>query len=1171
MKKLLALFKSGWFVTLVGVILLSILIWFGGPYLGIGTIHPLASAVVRLVVILLIFVVWAITWQIIQLRARNKTKHLTADMAGQGASSTKDPNHSGSAEKTQLQMRFQEAIDTLRKSRRGGAHLYDLPWYVVIGPPGSGKSTLLQNSGLHFPLSDRFGKDALRGIGGTRNCDWWFTDEAVFLDTAGRYTTQDSDQVADASAWIEFLHLLRRYRKRRPVNGVLIALSMSDLLLLNETERHAHIQAIRRRLDELSEHLHIAVPAYLVFTKCDLIAGFTEFFDDLSAELRNQVWGFTFPVAKTMSGTAAQDFDEEFGLLMDRLNTRVLERLHDEHDQGRRAAILTFPQQLNALREVARQIAEGVFSTHQYGVQPLLRGAYLTSGTQEGTPIDRMMGAVARTFGVDVAQVHAPGAQQRTFFISRLLQEVVFAESGFAGTNPAIERRKAIIQIASYVGVVTVAGLLLTGLTMSYFRNTAYLHSVNVALKHFPGKSSVARATTQKGYFERVLERLDNFSAVQVVAQKYHNQSPWLMGFGLYQGHTVSGQVQAAYIRELNGLLLPGLASQFQMGMTENAADPQKLYYFLKGYLMLAEPRHMNTDELMTLGNIEWEQLFPNVPVIQKALSKNLQALVGMPGALHPLSPNATLVEQARSTLRSANLTTLIYSSMKLKEKSAGYAPLRLSNELGLLGDVFQNKDGTPLSTEIPALYTQPVFEHEANAGIETAVDQFTKNDWVFGAARINAVQKAGLDRQVLDLYQQDYIKIWDALINNLQLRPVNNLLDASAVAAKLSGPSSPLKALLLVVRHNTSDMMRKPPESAATQKLNGMKENAEHAASKNALAQALASNNGSTTVEKPGAAIAQHFKSVDALTQGAPGSEPIDQVFSVLKQLSQTLMSMSDRSVDPTGKPNPQLQLAQQQVAQLPVPVSTWLSTLTGDTQTLMASGAEGALQKKFQHAVGNKCAEVVHGRYPFSPDSTVGVPLQNFAELFGTGGRFNRFYTHTLEKLINTDSSVWRWKNGPGAIRGHPGLLREMQMADQIRQMYFHRGSTPEVDFTLINPILSSGISKLVIDIDGQKYTYQPGGAVTSDAMRWPGPHPGQVSIAAYDDSGTLISRFDYQGDWAFFHALQAAHLQRKSDLLFPAQFNFGGKTVTITVKASNLVNPFLNTVDQNFRCGG
>ena len=94
-----------------------------------------------------------------------------------------------------------EAIEALQEDpERGKGGLYDLPWYVIIGPPGSGKTTALVNSGLHFPLSQRFGAGALRGVGGTRNCDWWFTDEAVLLDTAGRYTTQDSDAARTAPA-----------------------------------------------------------------------------------------------------------------------------------------------------------------------------------------------------------------------------------------------------------------------------------------------------------------------------------------------------------------------------------------------------------------------------------------------------------------------------------------------------------------------------------------------------------------------------------------------------------------------------------------------------------------------------------------------------------------------------------------------------------------------------------------------------------------------------------------------------------------------------------------------------------------------------------------------------------------------------------------------------------
>ena len=113
-------------------------------------------------------------------------------------------------------------------------------------------------------------------MGGTRNCDWWFTDEAVFLDTAGRFTTQDSDAGADAAGWLEFLSLLGEYRTRRPINGVILTVSAQDLMTQHADSRESYVAAARRRLNELNRELRIQLPVYVMVTKCDLVAGFTE-------------------------------------------------------------------------------------------------------------------------------------------------------------------------------------------------------------------------------------------------------------------------------------------------------------------------------------------------------------------------------------------------------------------------------------------------------------------------------------------------------------------------------------------------------------------------------------------------------------------------------------------------------------------------------------------------------------------------------------------------------------------------------------------------------------------------------------------------------------------------------------------------------------------------------
>src|SRR5437879_5614115 len=118
---------------------------------------------------------------------------------------------------------------------------------------GAGQTTALVNSGLKFPLSRGATPAAVAGVGGTRYCDWWFTEDAVLIDTAGRYTTQDSDAKADQQSWFSFLDLLKKNRPRQPVNGVLVAISLEDLMVMSTAEINAHANAIRARLPELPD------------------------------------------------------------------------------------------------------------------------------------------------------------------------------------------------------------------------------------------------------------------------------------------------------------------------------------------------------------------------------------------------------------------------------------------------------------------------------------------------------------------------------------------------------------------------------------------------------------------------------------------------------------------------------------------------------------------------------------------------------------------------------------------------------------------------------------------------------------------------------------------------------------------------------------------------------
>ena len=338
-----------------------------------------------------------------------------------------------------IQARFKQAADDLQDARfpnpDGRSRAIDeMPWYVMIGAPGSGKTTALLNAGLRFPLYTAETGASVPGVGGTRNCDWWFADEAVLLDTAGRYTTQASDRKADAAAWQGFLALLKQFRPERPLNGALVTASVLDLMLWSKAERAKFATHVRMRLTEMYAALNQRFPIYALVTKMDLLAGFTEFFGDFDQTARQQVWGTTFG-HDVDPALIAEPYAKEFAALEERLGAEMLARLHEEPDLQRRAAIYRFPQQFHPLGPLVGEFLAQAFGAQVNHRSLQLRGVYFTSGTQEGNPIDRVLAAMARSFKLERAAAVVGTGTGKSYFITRLLRDVVFPEHGLAAVE----------------------------------------------------------------------------------------------------------------------------------------------------------------------------------------------------------------------------------------------------------------------------------------------------------------------------------------------------------------------------------------------------------------------------------------------------------------------------------------------------------------------------------------------------------------------------------------------------------------------------------------------------------------------------------------------------------------------------------------------------------------
>ena len=294
-----------------------------------------------------------------------------------------------------IEKRWLRAVSIMRSSYLGrkGNPLYALPWYMVMGKTGAGKSSAIRYSGLNAMLTD-VGPEEIDAS--TRNCDWHFFRESVIMDTAGRYAVP-VNEAKDSAEWREFLTRLAKYRVRKPLNGLVIAVA-ADTLQGQGEHLLSEARCLRRRIDEIMRILGAKFPVYLMVTKIDLPAGLAGLLESLPEESKKQSLGVLVqspdqeslqPIETQISG-ALRAFS-------DRLRNFCL-YAGNPGDGPSPHRIMAW-EEFRALMPALRAYAEEVFADNPYQETPLLRGIFLSSalrGQQENSRAFPALGALAR-------------------------------------------------------------------------------------------------------------------------------------------------------------------------------------------------------------------------------------------------------------------------------------------------------------------------------------------------------------------------------------------------------------------------------------------------------------------------------------------------------------------------------------------------------------------------------------------------------------------------------------------------------------------------------------------------------------------------------------------------------------------------------------------------------
>lgn len=1050
----------------------------------------------KVLLIALVPVVW-VSW--VLLRRWRRRRAAAAPGQGEGAKKGRLPAPVGTYE--ELTRGTEAVMQWLRGSKLGGDKgnaAYALPWYVVAGPKGSGKTSLLLSSGLDFHVLPGQRASEQQVVRPTQFCDWRVADSAVWLDTSGRYVAEGPD----SDEWAALFETIKRHRRARPVDGFLLAVNAAEVLGASEHEVERQAKVLRSRLDEAMARAGSRFPVYLVFTHVDALEGFQEFFGPFGGGEREQVWGFTFPLAQA---DAPARFDDEFNHLYGRLVRRRTVQLGAVTGPDRQLPVFKLPGRFRRARARFGAFAAALFRPNPFSENPLLRGVYFTSSRGDGA-----------------SHVAAP------FFTRDLFAEVVLPDRNVVAAEQARRRnpnlrRNLLLGAAGALVLFFVAGML-----VSYFNNRAFVAEANARGRRL----TEVRTVTTKGSGLRVGEELGAVEDVrEMLAEldEYERTSPPLfMRFGLYAGGRLNyasadpnqGSIlRHIYFEAIEDLFLKRAVTsieedlrKFGAAPTQAAAAPAagaadeedylgRHYDLLKVYLMLSKPDKVEPTFLAHVLRDYWVKA--SLAGGDEAALRQLEYFATQAGAEDAPHPeiDEALVERARERLLAYPVVNRVYKRITSDVSAAVNKPVKLMTITGAReGNLIQN------TYTVPGAYTLEGYREMTERLKSSVAEEFRKDDWVMRADAA-AVENIDLKKdELVNLYYRDYKGHWQRFLQETKLQEFKSKEEAVKGLRLLSGSTSPLEALLRETARQTN---LSAGGGGWWAWLTG-------------LFKSKSSTTPTTEVEREFRPLILFF---GGKAEATPAAEYRTQLKKVAEKLSLENKSLAElSSAMQAGNDTVGLNAARKTIegsldakgfdsASPAAEAAGRVLKLPLDSLNALLVGADFEQIEKTWQGLQKKAAALEQG-FPFADGSDVSLPM--LAQYLNPqDGELTKFVRGPLKPYFDDDWSVKK----EAADKFAPDFVAYVAAARRLQDALFpEKGKVPNVQYELTVAPVAGGSARVEIDGGPPLSTVDK----TTANLAWPGDKSG-VRVTFAPDAGEEVVA-QSAGEWGlvkFFRA--------------------------------------------------
>lgn len=1082
MKQYVNALKGRQFLTSLLVTLL--LIWLLGPYVAFAGKIPLETTFNRLIASVICFAIYFYL---------EFKKSLPLAL---------NPLDLSEEIKLELQQ-FQLAIKTIAKTLYLNGLFsfflrYKKPWYLVIGPELSGKTTLLQKTDLNLKNPS---------FSTTKTLQWWLAEDALFIDIAGKYL-RDAKANFDIQLYFQgLINLLKRYRRQKPINGVILTLNLQEITV--NTKEQTQLQKIKIIIHELVEKL-VDFPLYIIITRSDTIEGFTEFFEDLGPEERNQVFGISFPL-HGKDTSLPQLFNDKYNELLVRLNERILWRLQKERHLEKIGRIKNFPLQMEYLKTPLAKILNLILPTTALN----LRGIFFTSSYQKEGTFDNLTKTLSTAYDVHPLHQGYRGHSSKNYFIADVFKRILSTESQFYSTLNPEQRLNSIISFF----IIVFTSLCLLFFYKSFNINALLLKQIN--------KISFSENVKSQPSADNFIQQLNTLDTL--IQQLKNHQGPWYSKIGVQQSEKIATKSQALYQTLLTKQFISYLQRTLEIQLQNTQEDNiNQLYATLKAYLMLGDHKHMEKKFLISWFTHYWQQL-DNKAMPPEKMAHHLTILLQQ--KVNPLKLDTTLIESKRLALNIIPQSRLVLIMLQNKYQKA---PVILTTNT-------QTANLLSIPAEIPGIYNILNFKDVYYREISQACKDMVNGDWVLDQKPIGTYSNIKLNQlatEVKAIYLNEYVVTWNALLTKIKLEEFTSLEQIAQVLTQLNDTQSPLIQLINTIKNNTQPLS---DSVEFTQQISSQ------FLALNALSNDLLknANQASLTAVKLYIDNLIKAKELDFACYEAAKTRMLNQNIDALTTLLQHARLM-------------------------PEPLQTWHTTLVAESWRLILKNAQNHLNKIWVETVYPQYLAVLDKRYPLFNDSTVDIALTDFALFFGYGGAMDSFFKNYLEPFIDNSRLYWEWKSVDSQKLNIPQLTLEMFIrAALIQKMFFSEASRiPAINFSLIPAELDPSIQSFNLALDGQQLMYQKDNEQII-SLAWPGPQPNHCELTFFDMTGkkTVITE---EGPWAWFKLLDKSQLEPTNNPKhFRLNFLLNGAAAHYELYTTGVVNPFIPGILNQFRC--